>query len=245
MRKIFFVFLLITASVFSQNSVNNYKYVIVPVKFDFLKKADQYQTSSLTKFFFNKHGFKAFLSNEELPEDLVKNRCKALIGSINDASGMFNTKSVVELRDCYNNLVYSSKEGKSLLKDYKRAYHEAIRNAFKSFDGLNYKYTPSREEVQVSNKPVVAEIRKGIETKTNVKSTVKKVYQLLYAQPTDLGYQMIDSDPKVVFKVLKTNVKDVYVIQDKNGILYKNGNFWIAEYYKDNVNVIEKYEIKF
>ena len=241
--------MLFTATIFGQKSINNYKYVIVPSKFDFVKQPDKYQTSSLTKFLFKKYGFVAFLDNEELPDDLAQNRCKALMGTIKDESGMFNTKSIVELRDCYNNLVYSSKVGKSLLKDYKKAYHEAIRNAFKSIEKLKYKYTPATSEKEVAvvgKSQVVVKTPKTIEVKKNIKTNVKAVVNpMLYAQPTNTGYQVIDSDPKVVFKILKTNVKDVYVIQNKNGILYKNGNIWIAEYYKGEENVIEKYQIKF
>ncbi|WP_299122123.1 hypothetical protein [uncultured Tenacibaculum sp.] len=249
MKKIFFVLLLLSATVFGQKSVNNYEYIIVPVRFDFVKKKDQYKTSSLTKFLFNKYGFKAFLSNENLPESLNKNRCKALIGTVKDDSGMFNTKSIIELRDCYNNLIYTSKEGKSSNKDYKKAYHEAIRNAFKSIEQLKYKYTPVSNENEVAvveESQVVVKTPKVIKVKKNIKSDTKVVTTpILYAQSTNTGYQVIDSKPKVVFKILKTNVKDVYVIQNMNGILYKNGNIWIAEYYKGEENVIEKYQIKF
>ena len=51
------VFLLIlstTTSLWAQLSINDYKYVSVPDKFDFLKSNDQYQLNSLTKFFLKK-----------------------------------------------------------------------------------------------------------------------------------------------------------------------------------------------
>jgi len=46
-------FFIISFSLFGQQTVNNYKYVVVANQFDFFEKADQYQTSSLTKFLFN------------------------------------------------------------------------------------------------------------------------------------------------------------------------------------------------
>ena len=80
--------LLFSTSVFAQKSINQYKYVIVPQKFDFVKKPDQYKTSSLTKFLFNKYGFTAFLEDEQFPQDLQNNRCLALVGNVVDASKM-------------------------------------------------------------------------------------------------------------------------------------------------------------
>ncbi len=41
---------IIALTCFTTN-LNNYKYVLVPKKFDFLKEADQYQLNSLTKVF--------------------------------------------------------------------------------------------------------------------------------------------------------------------------------------------------
>lgn len=247
MKKIVYVLLLITTASFAQKSVNTYKYVIVPTKFDFVKSKDKYQTSSLTKFLFNKYGFTALLEDEKLPEEVVNNRCLALTGTVRDESGLFTTKSIVELKDCNNKVVFTSKEGKSKEKDYKKAYHEAIRNAFKSVQTLKYKYTPSKEVAVVKEEevaPVVSAVKvvKNKTEKANEENTTKNV---LYAQSINNGFQLVNTKPEVVFQVLKTSVKNVFVIKDKNGILYKNGDSWFAEYYDNNMKVIEKYQIKF
>lgn len=245
MKKILFISFILTTSIFAQKKVNNYKYIIVPNKFEFAKKADQYQTSSLTKFLFNKYGFTAFLSNEKLPQDLAQNKCVALTGTIKDKSGMFTTKSIVELRDCFNNLIYSSKEGRSRNKDYKKGYHEAIRNAFKSIQTLKYKYDPSKKiESKNQNVPVLVATPKVIESK-KIEAVNSELFKVLYAQPKENGFQIVDSEPKIIFKVLKTTIKEVYILENRKGVLYKNGNIWIAEYYKGKENVIEKFQIKF
>ena len=46
-------------------------------------------------------------------------------------------------------------------------------------------------------------------------------------------------------RFLNTNKKNVYVIKGKDGTLYKNGEIWIAEYYKNDQLVKEEYQIKF
>ena len=60
---------------------------------DFLKKSNQYQTSSLTKFLLQKKGFRVFLSTDSLPVDLLQNRCLALTAIVSDASGVLIVKN--------------------------------------------------------------------------------------------------------------------------------------------------------
>lgn len=249
MKKIIFILLLVTASTFAQKKINNYKYVIVPNKFEFVKKNDQYQTSSLTKFLFNKSGFTAFLADESLPKEVAENRCLALTGSVKDDSGMFTTKSIVELKDCYGNVVFTSKVGVSKNKEYKKAYHEAIRNAFKSVAALKYKYIPSKKNILENKKEdvaIVVETPKAIiKTSAKIKEVKNDISKTLYAQSITNGFQLVNMKPEVVFQILKTNVNDVFIIKDKNGLIYKSGNDWIAEYFKGDKRVLENYQIKF
>ena len=56
------VFLLITFSCFSQD-LNSYKYVVVPYKFDFLKKHDKYRVNTLMRHLFKKEGFIVLYDN--------------------------------------------------------------------------------------------------------------------------------------------------------------------------------------
>lgn len=237
---------MLTTSIFAQKKVNNYKYIIVPNKFDFVNTVDQYQTSSLTKFLFNKASFNALLEDEKLNEDLASDRCLALTSIVNSNSNMFSTKVTIVLKDCFNNVVFTSKEGKSKNKDYKKAYHEAIRSAFKSIETLNYKYVPVKKEKStnlVSETPIVTvpKIIKNSEVLNKQNNTIVN----LYAQATANGFQLVNTKPAVVFQILKTNVADVFILKNKNGILYKNNANWIAEYYQDGVKVTEEYQIKF
>ncbi|MCG8763372.1 hypothetical protein G1K46_11635 [Tenacibaculum finnmarkense] len=240
MNKIIILLLLISTSIQAQKNVNNYKYIMVPNKFDFLKTVDQYQTSSLTKFLFKKHGFTVFLADEVLPDDLAENRCLALTAVLIDASSLFTTKNSITLKDCGNKDVFSSKEGRSKIKNYKKSYHEAIRNAFKSIKALKYKYTPiliQKNDNQSKLVPKKTVNNSIVDNKISVNN--------LYAQPTKNGFQLVDTTQKIIFKILKTSVKDVFAIKDKNGIIHKNNDIWIAEYYKKGIKKTEKYQVKF
>ena len=237
MKKILFILLMITTSIFAQKKINNYKYVIVPNKFDFLKKNDQFQTSSLTKFLFNKYGFIALLSDEEFPKDLANDKCLALKGIVKKRSSMLTIKTVVELRDCFNRIVFSSNIGRSMKKEYKKGYHEAIRNSFKTIQNLKYNYIPAKNEIAVKENITIIN-----EPKVD-KNTV--ITPNLYAQSITNGFQLVNTKPEVVFEIIKTSVKDVFIIKNKNGIIYKNKDLWIAEYYKEDLKIIEEYYIKF
>lgn len=253
-KKVFFLlFLVISTSLFSQEiNLDKYQYIIVLDKFGFLKTADEYQTSSLTKFLLKKKGFKVFLSNEKLPKEVIENRCLTLSANVKDESSMFYTKSIIEIKDCFNNVLYSSKIGKSRLKVYKKAYQEAIRNAYDTMEDFKYSYNPNLiVEDKKSKKldtPVIITPKVIITPevkKTTTKKAVSDAVNILYAQPKKNGFQLVNMKPEVVFLVLKTNVKDVFVIKDKNGIFYKIGEKWGAEYYENNLLVKKEFEVKF
>ncbi|NVK53681.1 MAG: hypothetical protein HWD85_12165 [Flavobacteriaceae bacterium] len=235
------LFLVISVSVKAQK-FNTYKYIIVTNKFDFLSKTDQYQTSSLTKFLFNKKGFTAFLSDEQLPQDFNTNRCESLFASVVKTSSMFVIKTAVQLKDCNNKVVYTSSIGRSKEKDYKKGYHEAIRRAFEDPIFLNYNYKLSKKGAIPIKDKVTTLPKKVIVTTTSTHNTVQKV---LYAQKKEQGYQLVDTTPKIVFTILTTSIENLFVLKDKKGIFYKKNTNWFVEYYENNKLIKEKYQVKF
>ncbi|MCR8556403.1 hypothetical protein KXD93_02050 [Mucilaginibacter sp. BJC16-A38] len=137
-RYVLVFFLFIYFSSYSQNTINNYKYVVVPEKFNFLKENDQYSLNSYTKGFLQDKGFTVYFDNAELPSDIANNKCSALNADVLEKSGMFSTSLTVILKDCRGNVVFKSKEGKSREKDYKTAYYLALKGAFASLDKVSY-----------------------------------------------------------------------------------------------------------
>lgn len=277
--------LFIVTTVFSQTSLNSYKYVIVPKKYAFLKDQDQYQLNSLTVFLFNKYGFKALMEGGNYPDDFNSNRCLALKSDVIKDTGLFKTKLAVELKDCNDKVVYTSGVGESREKEYKTAYNLALRDAFESFGALNYKYEPNKKlnttsttdveknnvsdeiqqlkqellELKNEKQAIVVEVEKKAVDKPVVKpetTTVEKAEtikenivegtsNILYAQETENGFQLVDSYPKVVYRIKKTNLKDVFLVDNGNAIIYKKDNDWIMEYYAENTLKQEVLNIKF
>lgn len=117
----------------SQKELNDYSFVVVPEKFDFVNEVDKYQLNSLTRFLFNKHGFNAFFGRE-LPD---VRRCDGLWAEVEGKPGIVWTKVTVILNDCNGNEVYRSEVGKSKIKQYDKTYIAALRNAFLSIEELS------------------------------------------------------------------------------------------------------------
>ncbi|MEL4306532.1 hypothetical protein [Joostella sp. CR20] len=272
MKKFLFLGLfLASVTAFAQQSVNNYKYVVVPKKFDFLKQENQYRVNTFTKFLFDKGGYNVVYEDQK-PADLQANPCLGLNAEIVDDSNLFTTKLRVSLENCQGTIVYTSEEGRSKEKDYEDAYQEAIQNAFVSVNGLNYKYEPVANSMQaqipaqtqtvavpavattsVAVTPPSTPVSAVVEAPAPVQVQSVKIVtgtnstdaQTLFAQPTATGFQLVDMTPKVVFKITKTTQPNYFLIKDKNGFLYQKDGKWIAEYYEGETLKQETLNIKF
>ncbi|MCB0399175.1 MAG: hypothetical protein KDD26_06025 [Winogradskyella sp.] len=236
---VFVLFLCVGFSALAQKNINNYKYVIIPLKYDFLSEKDQYRLNTLTRHLFKQKGFVALFDEEEFPEELNEDKCMALYVDLEKAkTGLFATKLDLKLKDCYGKEVYKTETGTSREKDYKDAYIEALKNAFSSIEFLDYKYQPA--ETKVEEKELITEkveVKNEAETKVaEVEPSSKNVEvqskdTTLYAQEKSYGYQVVDATPKVVMQLLSTSVQNVFIVKDKNAIVYKEDGFW---YYSEN-----------
>lgn len=174
MKKIIITILLLGICIGSvQAQLNDYKYIIVPTKFDAFKRENQHLTSTLVKHLFAEKGYNAVYS-DALPEEVNNNRCLALTAQIKDESTMFMTKTAIVLKDCQSQEVYTSQQGTSKEKEYKLSYGQAIRMAFRSFDKISYSYTPAVTE-SVS-KPVTVSYKDDVKQlpETSTVATEKK-----------------------------------------------------------------------
>ena len=264
MKKYSILLLLFVMSCSYAQEIIQYKYALIPSKFDFLKEADQYQLNSLTKFLMEKQGFVAFLdSDDNMPEEMMVSNCSKVFVEVTSNGNFLATKLTVILKDCKGKILFTSQEGKSKIKDYKKAYHEALRNAFGSFNTLHYVYAPLKSEsgavaVKTVHKadivapaitvPVVtAAVATTNEVKTVQAQPTLNASELLFAQPITNGYQLIDSSPKVVMKIYNTSAKNTYtaVKGSTQGVFILKDNEWFFEYYQDDKLISEKVNVKF
>ena len=111
MKKSFLFLLIFFVSYSYAQSVNDYKAVIVPLKYDFLKTENQYRLNTLTKFNLKKAGLEAFYTNEPIPADL-NDRCSLLYIDVLKENGFLTTKLFITLKDCYGKIIFQSVVGK-------------------------------------------------------------------------------------------------------------------------------------
>ena len=101
---------------------------------------------------------------------------------------------------------------------------------------ISKKIVPVKTKTAVKIKPII---------KKNISTEIVKPKDVLYAQALKNGFQLVNTKPEVVFQILKTNNQDLFIMKDKNGILYKNGDVYRAEYYQNDILIIKEYLIKF
>jgi hypothetical protein len=240
----------ITSYSFSQ-SVNDFKAVIVPLKFEFLKSDNQYRLATISRFELGKAGFQAYYDNQPILDKNIE-RCELLNFDIVNQKGFLTTKLYIVFKDCYGKIIFQSETGISKEKDYELAYKEALSKAFVSVYALNYKYTgenkvslvPSLKANAVTEEVVVAV---NNVTSDEVISIEETSANLLYAQPIATGFQLVDSTPSVVMNVYRTSVKECYIALKGNnqGVLIAKGSQWFFEYYDNNKLISERIEVKF
>ncbi|PTX60955.1 hypothetical protein C8N46_105111 [Kordia periserrulae] len=257
------LFVFITFSCFSQK-LNSYKYVVIPYEFSFLKKHNKYRVNTLVRYLFKNEGFEVLYDSEDFPEELSSNRCLGLYADINSDSNIFTTKLAFVLRDCSNKIVLETPFGRSKVKAYEKAYSQALREAFETIKAENYTYQPKKKEVEIPPPPppvqVVEEMPDSVEVKvTEEKKPIQKTVEqtkttttvtetkkvVLYAQPIENGYQLVDTSPKVIMILLKTGVPNVYLVKGQDATVYKENGQWILSKATANGNAKSTLEIKF
>ena len=257
MKKYLLVAFLMLSSLSKAQSVNDYQAVIVPVKFEWLKQENQYRLNTMTKYNLEKAGFLAFYNKETIPAE-YNNRCSLLYASVLNESSFLMTKLVVLLKDCNEKEIFRSVSGRSKEKDYKTAYSEALNEAFVSINALGYKYSGTpvlvQEKAAVTNEIVTSTAAKVqvlpassavVVSTPALNSNVTS--DLLYAQATATGFQLIDSTPKVVMKLMKTSQPNSFIAikGDLQGSLLLKDAQWYFEYYKNDQLISEKVNVKF
>lgn len=259
-KQLFIFFLLFNLVVFSQESLNDYKYVSVPEKFDFLKSNDQYQLNSLTVYLLKKQGFTLLDKSDNYPMDLAQNNCLKLNANVVKLKAFMFSKLQLVLSNCKNTVVFSSEIGKSKLKEYKKAYHEALREAF-ALSVFNYAYngsnastaipipkTPTPEPMIVEPAPVM--VTEVVVEKMEPQEVMEVVPTVevatgLIIQQTNSGYDFIDGVSKTTkYSAHATLFDNVYIIDGQEGIIYKRGQNWVREYVENGKTTIEALNIQ-
>lgn len=226
MRNILFA-LIALLTIFSgyTQSIHDYKYVVVPTRFEFQSKENQYRVSTVLKSMFTDIGFMAVYNTDIMPATVAADRCKALFADLVRDNSLFSTKLAIILRDCSNREVFKSEVGSSKEKNFERAYHEALKMAFNSVRALNYSY--QGESIHLEESAATSTVAQS-NGNAEISSATDYVVEAI-----STGFIVIDAATSIVkYRLTKTSVPNVYtaVSGDKTGVVFKESGDWIFEY---------------
>tara|TARA_B100000809_G_scaffold266760_2_gene331270 strand:- start:1619 stop:2404 length:786 start_codon:yes stop_codon:yes gene_type:complete len=212
----------------AQKTIHSYAYVVIPDQLSFQKTPGEYQLNELLKFLFKKEGMTTFFDNEKIPNELRMLDCGGLKMKVSKESSMLKIKTSFTLSDCSNEIVFTSEQGVSREKEYKKGYQESLRSAFKSFSEEEYIYAPllvstaaAFVPVSVPKKEITIASNKEIftnEAKLSIELVVSKngfIGNVLSSPTSDY------SSGELICKFIKTSLPNVFKVQWKDA----NGDF--------------------
>ena len=257
-------------SVSGYSQFTDYKYIIIPKQFDAYDAQNKHQTSTLIKFLLKQRGFNP-VYDDVMPNDLFMNRCLGLEADVEDNSTLFATKVIILFKNCRGEEVFRTMEGRSKAKDFKTGYREALAAAAESLDGVPNEYNGStttetltlnfkddvkqlseekKQEMILEQKNTTEEqVYKAVEIKDSnlVQETAGNAMGVLYAQPMEGGYQLVDNTPQVVFKLVATSLENVYLLDGNglNGVVFEKEGQWYLETAEKGIKKSTPLQIKF
>jgi hypothetical protein len=242
MKKTLLFFALLFSTLSFSQSINNYKYAIIPNKFGFLKTENQYNLNVLTKSYFEKIGMQAYFSSDNLPLEAM-DKCNTVLVDAIENSSMFFTKVKIVVKDCKGTVLATSEEAGTREKEYATAYNEVFRKALISLDKLNYTFTPKTVLKTTTPKPVIPVTAAPLPTDKSTQ--IAEVYSEM--QTTNNGFNFLNKKTKAILNLMKTTSPYNFIAksEDKLGIIFQKEDDWFFEYYQNGKLISEKIELKF
>ncbi|MDD3003546.1 hypothetical protein [Flavobacterium sp.] len=231
MKKAFLLFFSLFSLMSFSQQINDYEFVMIPTQFDFQRSENEYRLNTLLKYRLEEYGFKTMYTTDQMNTNF-NDRCKYLNVELVNESGVFLTKLHIVFKNCDNVVVYKSVTGSSKTKERKVAFKEALEEALKSVQALQYKYS-------------------GTSTNSSLTQTINPTeitsQNALFAQPISNGFQLVDTTPKVILKMYKTSQTDIFIANREgvNGLVVKKNGNWFFEFYQKDQLVSEQLAIKF
>ena len=231
--------------------LDNYKYVVVPLEYDFLgNEENKFLLNSLTKHLLNQLNFKTYIENDPKLSDLSLDRCLGLYADVTGTpTGLFqmNTKAQLLLKDCEGNVVFKSQEGSSKLKDYEKAYKDALRNAFESFGAYYHRYNGKQGFYEKYNDAAAKNLEEKNELDKATLFTFLRGSTYYILEKIDAGYLLSEKESgKRVGHLHYTKSKNILYNSDKiNGTVSLNevGDL-IVEYFDKETEQLKQLQFK-
>jgi len=224
MKKILFLLIASLGTLSFAQSLSDYQYILVPNTFSFQKEAHQYDLNRLAQFLLNKYNFKAFIEGDEYDKLEHINACD-LLRLKATSKGLLTTKVTFTFVDCKGKTIYTSKQGTSRLKEYKKSYIEAVRNVFNDRILKTHTYSKKRSVTlpspKVKETPIVAFKKEGRKEKQ------KDIQPIAAIEVFQLDFELRGNQYSFIpisknsYSVLKNSKKIGTIIQLQSSNNYK------------------------
>lgn len=76
-----------------------------------------------------------YYDNDTMSNEIANNNCNKIYINVLENNSVFQTKLSIEIKDCKNQVLLTSTEGKSREKEFRVAYNNALRDAANSIKG--------------------------------------------------------------------------------------------------------------
>uniref|UniRef100_UPI00404B6B16 hypothetical protein n=1 Tax=Flavobacterium sp. TaxID=239 RepID=UPI00404B6B16 len=245
MKKIVILLYILSPFFVLSQSINDYEKFIVPVRFEFQSEDNQYRMSTILKANLEKLGIKATYSTETSQVNYA-DRCSILTLNLVKTPNLLRTKLQLQFIDCDGKTVYETPVFDSKEKDRSVAFRECLDLIFESMQGINYVYNGSKPKPVVAQESIVVQ-ETILQKQTPPAQKPFSFETVLYAQPTDNGFQLVDATPRVVMKIFKTSQPDFFTASYVNttGMVLKKDGIWVFEYTEAGVLKAIPMQIKF
>jgi hypothetical protein len=274
MKKLFLLLLTLVPFLAISQNLNDYKYAIIPAKFEFSVAPNEFNMNTYTKMYLEKYGFEAYSEGEKFPADFATSRCNKVYVDVVRKKNLFTTIFVIEVKDCQNNVLFTSQEGRSKEKEYRRGFPQALRAAFESFESLNHQYngklhsdsntvsSENKVSETVTSKSVLGKVEftedkipveakadqnNKVVQKSEIASQSNTKLPVLIAKKTENGFLLLDDNKRLEFELTKTSQENIFLTSYNNnsGIFVLNGSQSRFEYYLNGTLTVKEFDVKF
>ncbi|MGE8553888.1 MAG: hypothetical protein ACN6OB_08120 [Chryseobacterium jejuense] len=241
MKKLSILMLAICSTAIFGQKVSDYKYVLIPEKFESFKGESYGLEGALTKALKNKKYVILPASIDQWPSEAKDNSCNIINANILNVKSLFSNKLMLEFKDCNNKVILESK-GSSNIKEFEEGLADALKMALISVGNSNpVAMQPAKSQTSTTittiasntvqnSAPETAVIAPAAGSSTGTYSNGKVVVQKIQIDANQ--FILAKSGSSVPYAIFKTTSKnDIFIVKlaDNNVTIgyFENGNIVI------------------
>lgn len=235
MKKISVFVLAICSTLAFGQKVSDYKYILIPEKFETFKNNSFGLDNYLEKALKSKKYVILPKSIDQWPSEAKDNSCNVLNANIVNDKSLFTNKVILEFKDCKNKVIFESK-GRSNIKEFEEGFQDALKQALTTVGTSNPVEMLPAIQTQASNvagsvqtsapETTASSVAPTAGNYSNGKISVQKI------QIDNNQFILAKAGSSVPFAIFKTTSrKDVFMVKLADGNMttgyFENGNIVI------------------